>query len=439
MKKKLLLIPLLVVFTFAFTTNLNAAASSQFKSYDKRDNATSTDYKTHTTSALENMIKNTGAGAAVDATINYAEKYAGKATQQHINNIRKYVSNNMPAQSSFKNFKDYQNVVRNMRQMEQNAVKNAEKFGGNLGKTIKAGGTAVNVYNLYNDIKDLNKESKHKHSSIKQLELTLRYMKVGYNGGAMYNKGLQPAATVTSLASDAVSSDEFVNWANEQDNEFLDFLDDITDKINDKAYRDACQLLEWLGINPPNSLPALRTAIKPNIYLYPEKDENISVIFDSPELLLTVIPDYNNGWYTYTKTDGTLIVDGEEYTYLFYESATSDKLMQKEEAFITPIENRYEFFEEVAKFYSFNETETKDFAEFWDSRLDKDKEYIMYPQLTKEVDAFMPVKINPTPDNYFRVWFLFYTYNGEEYSEVTKVEVDRSGYEMIEWGGIVAE
>ena len=256
----------------------------------------------------------------------------------------------------------------------------------------------------------------------------------------MVNKGRDGAANVSGLANDIVESDEFTNWANEQDNAFLDFADDITDKINDKAYRDACDLLEWLGINPPNSLPALRTAIKPNIYLYPEEEQEISVIFDSPELLLTVIPDYNSGCYATVSPDGKMIVDGEEYGYLFYESMTGDYMMQKDEGFIVPIQNREEFFKYISNYYGFNEQETDDFVTFWCERLDSDKEYIMYPQLTDKIDVLMAVKINPIPKSIFRIWFLFYENdNITEIRKPKRVIASRDGYTMVEWGGIVAE
>ena len=451
MKKKYLYI-LLVVFSFILLTTpvyAQSKASAQFKNYDKRDDTDSVDYKYHAKKASEDNVKEgslagnlttSGINMGVDKAIEAGEKYANKASQNYIKNVQKYVSDHMPAQSSYKNFKDYQQSVRNLRNLEQKAIQNSQKQAANTGKMLNGAGKIYQGYNLINDIKDLNKESKHRHSSLKQVALTTRYMKVLYGGGAMVNKGLEGAANVSGIANDIVESDEFVDWANEQDNEFLDFLDDITDKVNDKAYKDACQLLEWLGINPPNSLPALRTAIKPNIYLYPEETTDISVIFDSPELLLTVIPDYINGWYAKVDSNSNMIVDGKEYGYLFYESMTDDHLMQKEKGFIVPINNRKEFFTYISNYYGFNKQEKEDFVSFWCSRLDSNKEYIMYPQLTDTIDILMAVNINPKPENIFRIWFLFF--EKEEDIELEKPESvipNRDGYTMIEWGGIVAE
>ena len=451
MRKKYLYSIVFIISFFILLSPTYAASriSSQFKSYDKRsDSDNPVDYKYHAKQTYEKASGNSLAGnlttsginMGVDKAVDYGTKYANNASQKYINNVRQYVSNNMPAQNSYKNFNDYRQAVSNLRQAESKAISNSQKMAANTGKVLNGAGKAYAGYNLYNDIQHLNDESKHRHSSLKQLALTTRYMKVLYGGGAMVNKGLEGAANVSGLANDVVESDEFVNWANEQDNEFLDALDDITDKINDKAYRDACQILEWLGINPPNSLPALRTAIKPNIYLYPEKESDISVILDSPELLLTVIPDYYNGWYAKVSPNSQMIVDGKKYGYLFYESMTSDYNMQKEKGFVVPVDNREKFFNYIANYYGFNKQETIDFVTFWCSRLDKDKEYVMYPQLTEKIDVLMPVKITPNPESIFRIWFLFY--ENKDNTKVGKPEqvlAPRKGYTMVEWGGIVAE
>ena len=449
MKKKYLILSACLLL---FITPVNAAskASSQFKGYDKRDNTDSVDYKYHAKEtynknnvkegSLAGNLTESGVNIGVDKAIEAGEKYANTASQNYINNVRKYVSNNMPAQSNYKSFSDYQQAVRNLRQAEQKAIEKSEKTAANTGKVLKGAGKVYQGYNLIKDISHLNDESKHKHSSLKQLALTTRYMKVLYGGGAMFNKGLEGAANVSGIANDVVESDEFVDWANEQDNAFLDFADNIVDAINDKVYKDACDFLEWTGVNPPNSMPALRTAIKPNIYLYPEEETDISVIFDSPELLLTVIPDYNNGWYAKVSPNGKMIVDNLEYGYLFYESMTGDYMMQKDKGFIVPIKNREKFFTTIAEYYGFNKQETYDFVTFWISRLDSTKEYVMYPQLTNTIDVLMPVKINPNPQSIFRIWFLFYEKENDiELEKPERVVAERNGYTMVEWGGIVAE
>lgn len=450
MKKKYIYLIILSLFIFIPSANASTKASSQFKNYDVRSSneGKPVDYKYHAKQPYEKATGNSainsvpidGINIGIGEGFNYAEKYVTNATTRYTNAIKSYVNANMPAQSAYKNFSNYQQAVRNLRAQEAANINYATKTAANTTKVLNYAGKGFAIYSAINDAKDLNKESKHKHSSLRLFATTTRYMRVLYTGGSAFVPQLAGASYVATIGNDIVESDEFVNWANEQDNPFLDFLDDATDAINDKAYKDACDLLEWLGINPPNSLPALRTAIKPNIYLYPLEETEISVVFDSPELLLTVIPDYINGWYAKVYPNGKMLVDNEEYGYLFYESMTSDFMMQKDEGFIVPIENRKEFFEYISNYYGFNEQETYDFVTFWCSRLDKNKKYKMYPQLTNTIDILMPVDVNPKPKSIFRIWFLFEEV--EEDIELVKPEsilAPRDGYTMLEWGGIVSE
>ena len=448
---KYYLVVLLCLFTFMTPVYAQTKASGNFKSYDKRD-ATgegSADYKYHAKETYEkaegNSFFSNAGKTTFDLGLDKAGDYAKKQLQNYSNKyadgVRKYVSDHMPAQNSYKNFKDYRQAVQNLKQQGEKAIANNKNLTNLGGKAIDGLGRTYSGIAVIKDATELNKESKHKHSSMRQLALTTRYMKVLYGGGAVFYKPLQGAATASSYVNDAVESDEFVNWCNEQDNPFLDWMDDITDKINDKAYKDACDLLEWLGINPPNSLPTLRTAIKPNIYLYPETKSNISVKFDAPELLLTVIPDYKGEWYATVTPDGEMTVNGGKYGYLFYESITGDYTMQHDEGFVVPVKGRKQFFTKIANYYGFNKKETNDFVTFWCSRLDSKVEYVMYPQLTEKIDELMAVRITPNPDNIFRVWFLFYenTNNIKNIKQPKQVLANRDGYEMVEWGGIVAE
>ena len=65
---------------------------------------------------------------------------------------------------------------------------------------------------------------------------------------------------------------------------------------------------------------------------------------------------------------------------------------------------------------------------------------MMYPQMTGTVDRAMPLTVEPACDSVFRLWFTF-----EKASEVTDVkepeivEVERSGFTLVEWGGIILD
>ncbi len=175
---------------------------------------------------------------------------------------------------------------------------------------------------------------------------------------------------------------------------------------------------------------------KPNIYLYPEKEENVSVTFAYPELLTVTDPPYESGWNAQAKPDGTLESGGSEYGYLFYESTTFPGFYQKNEGFVIPGGSRRETFTSILKAYGLNDTEIDDFCDFWCEKLEKGKDYAMYPQLTEKLDETMPVTITPTPDSVFRVWFLFS--EGETPKTASKPEAfEREGFAVVEWGGMV--
>ena len=230
---------------------------------------------------------------------------------------------------------------------------------------------------------------------------------------------------------------------------FNDFADDLG-KMVSKSWNDLWEKISGLfkndakkktGPGDARTLPVLQTAIKPNIYLYPTEEADVEVRFKNPELLTTVIPEYTDFWQATAQPDGSLTVDGEEYGFLFYESDTSVQYMQRNEGWIIKPETRERQLSEIAAQYAFNAQETEDFVTFWCARLESGTSYIMYPQLTETIDALMPVEITPAPDSVFRVWFLFETVSGEAVlpAEPKPTPIERSGFTVTEWGGIVAE
>lgn len=195
------------------------------------------------------------------------------------------------------------------------------------------------------------------------------------------------------------------------------------------------------GPGDARTLPVLETAIKPNIYLYPIEEEEIIVRFKNPELLETVIPEYKDFWHATAKPNGNLLIDGKKYGYLFYESDTSTLHMQKEEGWIIKPETKKEQLTEIATKYKFNEQETKDFVTFWCTKLENNVSYVMYPQHTATIDALMPMEITPIPNTIFRVWFLFAPVSSDlgTFKDPIISPIERSGFTVTEWGGIVMD
>lgn len=62
-------------------------------------------------------------------------------------------------------------------------------------------------------------------------------------------------------------------------------------------------------------------AEKPVIYLYPEREQEVTVKLDYNGRFTCTYPEYGNGWQVTAYPDGRLVnkADGQEYSYLFWE------------------------------------------------------------------------------------------------------------------------
>lgn len=187
-------------------------------------------------------------------------------------------------------------------------------------------------------------------------------------------------------------------------------------------------------------LPNHVTAKKPNIYLYPETETEITVTFGKPGYLILSIPEYNDGWTVTASSDGTLTdKDKNSYGYLFYEALVKRKAFSTEEGFVIPANKRAEAFSEILASYGFNEQETADFIEYWADYLKDGTDYVMYPMLTEGVDNAMPLTFSVKPDSIYRIWFGFAEYSGDEIKPPEITPIVRRGFTVVEWGGAVLD
>ncbi len=200
------------------------------------------------------------------------------------------------------------------------------------------------------------------------------------------------------------------------------------------------QLLNMAPHTGGTVLPNNTEAKKPNIYLYPETETEITVTFEKPEYLTSSIPDYTGAWTVTASHDGKLTdAVGNSYGYLFYEALVKKKAFQTEEGFLIPADNRDEDFRRILTAYGFNEQETADFIEYWSDYLKGGTDYLMYPMLTDGVDTAMPVSFSVKPDSITRIWFGFAHYDGSEIKKPEITPIERKGFTVVEWGGAVLD
>ena len=200
------------------------------------------------------------------------------------------------------------------------------------------------------------------------------------------------------------------------------------------------QLLNMAPHTGGTVLPNNTEAKKPNIYLYPETETEITVTFEKPEYLTSSIPDYTRVWTVTASPDGKLTdAMGNSYGYLFYEALVKKKAFQTEEGFLIPADNRDETFRRILTAYGFNEQETADFIEYWSDYLKGGTDYLMYPMLTDGVDAAMPVSFSVKPDSITRIWFGFALYGGGGIKNPEITPIERKGFTVVEWGGAILD
>lgn len=303
-----------------------------------------------------------------------------------------------------------------------------------------------------NVTKAANYRSEHEHGIFKWIDYACEWYSVICNtftdiadviNADVLTLPVQLMNYAVSFARDFFNMPEVVETMNNSNPWFMQILDWLFDLLEDpdgtiKRTLDPANLFKWCI-----RMVEWINCYKPNIYIYGEEGTELSVTFDTPQLLTTTIPEYNDTWDVALEEDGQLTVDGlSDFDFLFYESVTLPELLQDESGFVINADTREEQFREIMTEYGFNETETDDFVEFWMEKLEENVDYVMYPQLTEAVDIAMPITVEAEEefDSYYRIWFYFVNVAEVDMAAVSEPEivpVEHDGFTLIEWGGIV--
>lgn len=178
---------------------------------------------------------------------------------------------------------------------------------------------------------------------------------------------------------------------------------------------------------------------KPVIYLYPEKSQDVKVSVNIKEFTET-IPEYGeNGWFVRAEPNGSLYnyEDGQTYPYLFWEGY-GHKGDNINSGFVVDRNELEEFLTKSLTDLGLNETEKKDFMEFWLNIMLENKEpyFLVSFMGTTSFNKVAPLTIEPKPETLIRV-FMYYQPLNQKISlpkqELTSVE--RRGFTVVEWGG----
>ncbi len=175
--------------------------------------------------------------------------------------------------------------------------------------------------------------------------------------------------------------------------------------------------------------------LKPVIYLYPETQTDVTVQLHYNGTLTYSYPQYSEGgWQVSASPDGTLLHEGREYSYLFWEGE-SDVQYDFSRGFVVKGEDTEAFLLQKLEYLGLLPHEYNEFLVFWLPRMTQNP----YNLITFQTEAYTenaPLHITPTPDSIQRV-FMAYRPLAEpmDIEEQTLTPFTRHGFSVIEWGG----
>ena len=174
---------------------------------------------------------------------------------------------------------------------------------------------------------------------------------------------------------------------------------------------------------------------KPVIYLYPEKETEVSVNLDFSGKLTATYPEYNGGWKVFAKPDGTLFDEnGREYYCLFWEGISGAEY-DFEKGFCVPGDETAEFLETVLPKLGLSSKEANEFIIYWLPRM-QENEYNLISFQGEAYTETAKLEIVPKPDTLIRVFMAWKPL--DEFIEIEPQELsspEREGFVAVEWGG----
>lgn len=203
---------------------------------------------------------------------------------------------------------------------------------------------------------------------------------------------------------------------------------------------------------------------KPVIYLYPEKETDVSLSFKNPVTLSIDIPKYKNGWDVRAYPDGTLAdkyhdanscdnIDvkrvGSEYAYvackknmypyIYWAGETENAYPILKTGFVVANGDLYSVLEEKLTQLSLSKKEREDMLSYWVPELEKKKApyYRISFLQTQDMNNLIPMNINPKPDSFIRIfldWEPLSTSISIQPQELLPTK--RQGFTYVEWGGL---
>ncbi len=178
---------------------------------------------------------------------------------------------------------------------------------------------------------------------------------------------------------------------------------------------------------------------KPVIYLYPERETEVTVRLDYAGRLICTYPAYNGGWRVLARPDGTLTDEsGQTYSYLYWEGMNGAEY-DFSEGFCVAGSDTAAFLEDALSRLGLNRREANEFIVYWLPRMEANP----YNLIAFQSDAYTDtakLSIEPAPDTLLRVFMAWKPLeNAVNVPPQSLVSPERTGFTAVEWGGCQVE
>lgn len=176
-------------------------------------------------------------------------------------------------------------------------------------------------------------------------------------------------------------------------------------------------------------------AMKPVIYLYPEKVTDVTVKLDLNGKLGCTYPAYpKDGWNVTAYPGGKLIVGGEEYNYLFWEG-NLNTVFTFDKGFCVKGEDTAAFLKKALSEMGLIPSEYNDFIVYWLPQMEENA-FNLISFAGMEYTDPAKLEITPKPDSTLRVFMVFKPLEKPvEIAPQTFEKFERNGFTVVEWGG----
>ena len=192
---------------------------------------------------------------------------------------------------------------------------------------------------------------------------------------------------------------------------------------------------DFTSVEPSNLVLDPHVCYKPVIYLYPEKETEVSVRLTLDGRLTCTYPEYSDGWNVTARPDGTLTDEsGQSYNYLYWEGETEAQY-DLSRGFCVKGEDTAAFLEDALSKLGLDRREANEFIVYW-LPLMQDNEYNIISFQTDAYTDSAKLNITPAPDTLIRVFMAWKP--SDKYVQIEEQELrapERSGFTAVEWGG----